>query len=107
MPSNDRESNLETTVTRKGQITILAELRKKYGIREGRKVLVTDSPSGLLLKPIPHMNDWAGADAGKYTYAEMRRKAGLAQEQIALVGCVHISIRKGSVHYLDGLWLLF
>jgi len=62
---------LETTVTRKGQVTIPAELRKKYGIREGMKVDISDAPSGLLLKPIPHMNDWAGADAGKYTYKEM------------------------------------
>ena len=64
-------SELETTVTRKGQVTIPAELRKKYGIREGMKVDITDAPSGLLLKPIPRMNDWAGADAGKYTYEEM------------------------------------
>ena len=61
----------EVTVTRKGQVTIPAELRKKFGIREGMKVDITDAPSGLLLKPIPHMNDWAGADAGKYTYEEM------------------------------------
>ncbi len=63
-----------TTVTRKGQVTIPAPLRKKYSIKVGMKILVTDTPSGLLFKPIPDMNDWAGADAGKYTYEEMTRK---------------------------------
>ena len=62
---------LETTVTRKGQVTIPADLRKKYRIREGMKVDITEGEQGLLLKPIPHMNDWAGADKGKYTYKEM------------------------------------
>ena len=71
VPCSTRVSESETTVTRKGQVTIPAELRKKYGIREGMKVDITDAPSGLLLKPIPHMNDWSGADAGKYTYKEM------------------------------------
>ena len=63
-----------TTVTRKGQVTIPATLRKKYRIREGMKLQVTDTPSGLLFKPIPDMNDWAGADAGKYTYEEMTQR---------------------------------
>jgi AbrB family looped-hinge helix DNA binding protein len=66
---------LETIkVTRKGQVTIPAPLRKKYNIREGMRIGVADTPSVLVLKPIPDMNDWAGADAGKYTYEEMTRK---------------------------------
>ena len=63
-----------TTVTRKGQVTIPAPLRKKYRIKVGMKIEVADSPSGLVLKPIPDMNDWAGADSGKYTYEEITRK---------------------------------
>ena len=63
-----------TTVTRKGQVTIPAPLRKKYSIREGMKIQVTDTTSGIVLKPIPDMNDWAGADAGKYMYEEITRK---------------------------------
>ncbi len=65
---------METTVTRKGQVTIPAELRKKYGIRVGMKVEVLDAPAGLMLRPIPRMEDLAGVDAGKYTYAEMVQK---------------------------------
>jgi AbrB family looped-hinge helix DNA binding protein len=63
-----------TTVTRKGQVTIPAPLRKKYNIREGMKIQVTDTPSGLLFKPILDMNDLAGVDAGKHAYEEMARK---------------------------------
>ncbi len=62
---------METTVTRKGQVTIPVELRRKYGLRVGMKVEVTDSKTGVLLKPIPRMEDWAGADSGKYSYSEI------------------------------------
>jgi AbrB family looped-hinge helix DNA binding protein len=65
---------LETTVTRKGQVTIPAELRKKYKIREGMKMEVFDEQKGLLFRPVPRMEDLAGVDAGKYTYKEMVEK---------------------------------
>ncbi len=72
---------LETTVTRKGQVTIPAELRKRYGIREGMKVDIAESPRGLLLKPVPEMKDWAGADRKQYSYAEMTRKLDRLREK--------------------------
>ncbi len=59
------------TVTPKGQIKIPEELRKKYAIRKGTMIEVLDSTEGLILRPIPKMEDWAGIDAGKYSYAEM------------------------------------
>jgi len=67
-------SVFETTVTRKGQVTIPAPLRKKYGIKEGMKIEVLDAEPGLVLRPIPRMEDLAGVDAGKYTYEEMVEK---------------------------------
>ena len=36
-------------VSRKGQVTIPASKRKKYGIREGMRVLVRDSVDGVLI----------------------------------------------------------
>jgi len=60
-----------TTVTRKGQVTIPAPLRKKYGIKEGMRIEVMDAQPGLVLRLIPRMEDLAGIDAGKYTYEEM------------------------------------
>ncbi len=58
-------------MTRKGQVTIPVELRKKYGITEGMKVEVVDSPTGMLLRPVPNMEDLAGVDKGKYSHSKM------------------------------------
>ena len=38
------------------------------------KVDITGAPTGLLLKPVPDMGDWAGADKGKYSYSEMTER---------------------------------
>ena len=56
---------MEVMVTRKGQVTVPVELRKKYGIMEGMKMVVEDSPSGIVFKVIPRIEDLAGVDAGK------------------------------------------
>jgi len=61
-------------VTRKGQVTIPASKRKKYGIREGMRMLVKDSGDGIFIKPITPIEDLAGIDAGKIPLTEMRRK---------------------------------
>ncbi len=61
-------------MTRKGQVTIPVELRKKYGITEGMKVDIVDSPTGVLLRPVPDMEDLAGVDNGKYSHSEMSER---------------------------------
>jgi antitoxin PrlF len=61
-------------VTRKGQVTIPASKRKKYGIREGMQVLVKESADGIVIKPITPIEDLAGIDAGKISVDEMKRK---------------------------------
>jgi antitoxin PrlF len=61
-------------VTRKGQITIPASKRKKYGIRGGMQVLVKESADGIVIKPITPIEDLAGIDAGKVPLQEMRKK---------------------------------
>jgi AbrB family looped-hinge helix DNA binding protein len=43
---------METHATAKGQIVILAALRKKYGIRNGTKIIVTDIGDAIVLKPV-------------------------------------------------------
>jgi AbrB family looped-hinge helix DNA binding protein len=40
------------TVTSKGQLVIPAKLRKKYGIRKGTRVSVTEEGNHLVLQPI-------------------------------------------------------
>jgi AbrB family looped-hinge helix DNA binding protein len=56
---------LEALVTRKGQVTIPIELRRKYCLEEGLKMTVEDSGSGIILKVVPKVEDLVGAYAGK------------------------------------------
>jgi AbrB family looped-hinge helix DNA binding protein len=56
---------MEVMVTRKGQVTVPVELRRKYGIVEGMKMIVEDSPSGIVFRVVPRIEDLAGVDAGK------------------------------------------
>jgi len=60
-------------VTRKGQVTIPASKRKKFGIREGMRVLVKESGDAIIIKPITPIEDLAGIDAGKVSLEEMKR----------------------------------
>ena len=43
---------METYATVKGQIVIPAKLRRKYGIKNGTKIIVTDNGDSILLKPV-------------------------------------------------------
>jgi len=43
---------METYATIKGQIVIPAALRRKYGIKNGTKIIVTDIGDAILLKPV-------------------------------------------------------
>jgi AbrB family looped-hinge helix DNA binding protein len=61
-------------VTRKGQVTIPASKRRKYGIKEGMRVLVRDSGEGVLITPIIPIEDLAGVDAGKVSLEQMRKE---------------------------------
>jgi AbrB family looped-hinge helix DNA binding protein len=61
-------------VTRKGQVTIPVEHRRKYKIREGMKLRVVDTPNGLVLKPVTPIEDLAGTDAGRISLNEMRKR---------------------------------
>lgn len=43
---------METYATVKGQIVIPASLRRKYGIKNGTKIIVTDAGDSIVLKPV-------------------------------------------------------
>ena len=43
---------METYATIKGQIVIPAALRRKYGIKNGTKIIVTDIGDAIVLKPV-------------------------------------------------------
>jgi AbrB family looped-hinge helix DNA binding protein len=43
---------MKTHVNVKGQITIPAELRQKYGIKNGTRIIVMDNGNSIVLKPM-------------------------------------------------------
>ncbi|MEW6092388.1 MAG: AbrB/MazE/SpoVT family DNA-binding domain-containing protein [Chloroflexota bacterium] len=43
---------METYATIKGQIVIPASLRRKYGIKNGTKLIVSDDGEAIILKPV-------------------------------------------------------
>ena len=43
---------METHATTKGQIVIPAELRKKYGITGGTRILILDTGDEIVLRPL-------------------------------------------------------
>ena len=65
---------MASRVTRKGQVTIPVQQRRKYGIKEGMKMLVRDDPKGILLTPVPPLTELAGVDSGKVKLEEMRKR---------------------------------
>ena len=70
-------------VTRKGQTTIPVRLRKKYLIKEGTRLEVIDSGSGILLKPKPSTVELAGSGAEHSSPAEMKRLLDKMREEDA------------------------
>ena len=58
---------METYATTKGQIVIPAALRRKYGIKAGTKLVVTEYDNGILLKPVTEesLKSLQGALQGK------------------------------------------
>jgi len=71
----------EVVVTRKGQTTIPAQLRKKYKIQEGTRLEVSETPEGILFKPKKSTMDLAGSGAKHATPEEMKRLLDKLREE--------------------------
>jgi len=58
---------METYATVKGQIVIPAQLRRKYGIKNGTKIIVTDVGDAIVLKPVTeqYLKNLQGSLKGK------------------------------------------
>ncbi|MEW6286010.1 MAG: AbrB/MazE/SpoVT family DNA-binding domain-containing protein [Chloroflexota bacterium] len=70
---------METYATVKGQIVIPATLRRKYGIKNGTKIIVTDMGDAIVLKPVTeqYLKSLQGSLKGKgglKTLMDERRK---------------------------------
>ena len=70
---------METYATVKGQIVIPAELRRKYGIKNGTKIIITDTGDAIVLKPmteqyLKNLQDSLKGKGGLKVLVEERRK---------------------------------
>ena len=63
----------EVVVTRKGQTTIPAKLRKKFKIEQGTRLEVIETKEGILFKPKLSMWDLAGSGSKFATPEEMNK----------------------------------
>lgn len=50
----------ERVITEKGQVTIPSELRKRYNLVPGKKVVFIPTEDGILIKPSPKMKSLRG-----------------------------------------------
>ena len=63
----------EVVVTRKGQTTIPAKLRKKFKIEQGTRLEVIETKEGILFKPKLSTWDLAGSGSKFATVEEMNK----------------------------------
>jgi AbrB family looped-hinge helix DNA binding protein len=68
-------------VTRRGQTTIPAALRKKFGIKEGDSLIAEATEKGVLLKIIPKLEDMAGIDASYGNPEEIKKEIEKLREE--------------------------
>jgi len=73
----------EVTVTRKGQITIPVELRRKFRIEEGSKVMVVEENGKIVVKRLPSIFDLAGSGSGRGDVNELKKMLDRMREEDA------------------------
>ena len=73
----------EVSVTRKGQITIPVELRRKFGIEERAKVEIVEEEGVIVIRKLPSIFDLAGSGAGKGNVEELKRTLDEMREEDA------------------------
>lgn len=73
----------EVLVTRKGQITIPMEIRRKFSIEEGSRVEVVEEEGMIVIRKRPSIFDLAGSGAGKGDVVELKRMLDQMREEDA------------------------
>jgi AbrB family looped-hinge helix DNA binding protein len=68
-------------VRRGGRITFPAKLRKRFGMKEGSKLIAEETEKGLLLRVVPNLLDVAGIDSAYATSEEMKIKLDKLREE--------------------------
>ena len=74
---------METHVTAKGQIVIPAELCRKYGIKNGTRIVITDNGDSITLKPVTeqYLKSLQGSLRGKGVLKALVEERRLDQER--------------------------
>lgn len=71
----------EVVVTRKGQTTIPAKLRKQFKIEGGTRLEVVATQEGILFKPKKSIWDMIGSGAKFATVEEMKKELDKLREE--------------------------
>lgn len=70
-----------TTITRKSQVTIPAEIKKKLGLEEGMRVTVWEEEGKVVMKPMPSILSLAGSGIGRGAPEEMKKMLDKLREE--------------------------
>ena len=73
----------EVSVTRKGQITIPADIRRKFNIEEGMKVKVVEEEGKIVIRRVASIFDLAGSGSGKGQVSELKSALDAMREEDA------------------------
>jgi len=73
----------EVVVTKKGQTTIPARLRKKFRIEEGTRLEVVETEEGILFKPKKSFWDLIGSGSQIASVEEMKNELDRLREKDA------------------------
>lgn len=61
---------MRSRMTKKGQITVPSELRKRFRMESGKSVEFEETSRGILVEPVDDLSDSAGA-LSKYATVEL------------------------------------
>jgi AbrB family looped-hinge helix DNA binding protein len=68
-------------VTRKGQVTIPVDLRRKFHIEEKSRVQIIEKNGEIVIKKCPSFYDLAGTGAGEATVEELKKELDEMREE--------------------------
>jgi len=71
----------DLTVTKKGQVTIPIELRRKFHIEENSKVQIIEKNGEIVIRKCPSFYDLAGTGAGEAKVEELKRELDKMREE--------------------------
>lgn len=67
-------TQMRSRITKKGQVTVPASLRKRYRIEAGKSIEFEKSDQGILMRPVHDIVDSAGALSKFATADEMLKE---------------------------------